>query len=282
MRRLINFVTNSPKKQSRVKPLPTKKLMEQEKLKEISDLSTKASETDFKINSPLAPYNPEKPSIRIKAITIGDVSTGKTSIIKQFTQHKFKRKGFPTIAIEYDSKVINIFNHATRLEIWDTSGSEAFASITKSYFRSVSLVLVVFDITNEQSFKSCENWLKKFKDASEIDHSVLALVGNKADLSFEQAVSEEQAEIFAKENGMVGYFEVSAYNGFGLDEMMQELSEEVIKRCEKGLLVYNEFSSGVWFEDEDVFDVSVGEKRKEKKKRIALRKADQGKEKKCC
>jgi small GTP-binding protein len=132
----------------------------------------------------------------IKVIIIGDtciypikIDVGKSNILTQYIQNKFKIDHEITIGVEFLAKNIQINNKLLRLQVWDTvkyllikAGQESFRSITRSYYKNSACAIIVYDITNRGSFKKIENWLKECIEMSP-KSIVLVLVGNKIDLS---------------------------------------------------------------------------------------------------
>ena len=116
-----------------------------------------------------------------KFIIIGDSNVGKSCLMLQFIERKFKSFIDPTIGVEFGSKKMDISGKVVKLQIWDTAGQENFRSITRSYFRGAIGALLVFDITNRQSFIDIEKWLKEVK-SNTTSNIEMILVGNKCDL----------------------------------------------------------------------------------------------------
>lgn len=107
---------------------------------------------------------------------------GKSCLLLQFTDQRFKLTHDLTIGVEFGTKVVPVGNSCVKLHIWDTAGSESFRSLTKGYYRGSSGALVVYDVTNRQSFTDVTNWVDELHQAVSTQ-TVLCLVGNKADLS---------------------------------------------------------------------------------------------------
>ena len=116
-----------------------------------------------------------------KFIVIGDTSVGKSCVVQRFMEGEFNEDQENTIGVEFGAREIKIKNTTVKLQIWDTAGQEAFKSITRSYYRSAAGALLVYDITNEESFKNVTTWLEEAQNngSSEL---VVCLVGNKSDL----------------------------------------------------------------------------------------------------
>lgn len=145
----------------------------------------------------------------IKFILVGDVSVGKTSLLKSFETSTFNPDHEPTIGLAYSQKNITVNGEEIQLQIWDTAGQEEYKAITKSYYRNSACVILVFDVTNLRSLKNMDTWLKDIHNNTH-DEVVLTLVGNKADCTYEERqVSHDMAERYASLTKMQ-YIEASA------------------------------------------------------------------------
>jgi Ras-related protein Rab-2A len=120
-------------------------------------------------------------SYLFKYIVIGDTSVGKSCLLLQFLEKKFKFDHDTTIGVEFGSKIINVKDKHIKLQIWDTAGQEAFKSITRSYYRGSIGVILVYDITNRDSFNNISKWLDETKSYAN-DKITVMLVANKTDL----------------------------------------------------------------------------------------------------
>lgn len=116
-----------------------------------------------------------------KYIIIGDTSVGKSCLLLKFMDGTFRQKHEITIGVEFGSKILNVAGKNVKLQVWDTAGQESFKSITRGYYRSAAAALLVYDVTNEKSFRNVERWLEDIKQFSSSNIEVI-LVANKADL----------------------------------------------------------------------------------------------------
>ena len=157
-----------------------------------------------------------------KIIFLGDQYVGKSSILNRFYQDKFEPDYQATIGLDFHSKNVEIKGTTIRLLLYDTAGQEKFKSLIPMYIRDANIIIVVYDITNKESFTHTEHWVNETKDLKRED-AIFVLVGNKIDLEENRAVGQKEAEDFAKEKGFL-FDEVSAKTG---DEV-QELFTSVI------------------------------------------------------
>ncbi len=118
---------------------------------------------------------------KFKIIFLGDQGVGKSSILNRFAQDKFEQNYQATIGLDFHSKNVTIGNTSVRLLLYDTAGQEKFKSLIPMYIRDANIILVVYDITNKESFIHTGHWLSEVKDLKR-DDAIFCLVGNKLDL----------------------------------------------------------------------------------------------------
>lgn len=116
-----------------------------------------------------------------KFVIVGDSGVGKTNILNRYVRNTFLLDGKSTIGIELETKMFKIHDKIIKINIWDTAGQERFKSITSAYYKGAKAAIIVYDITNEKSFKNVDVWFKEIKDSTKQDINVI-LIGNKSDL----------------------------------------------------------------------------------------------------
>ncbi|CAI9780929.1 unnamed protein product [Fraxinus pennsylvanica] len=149
--------------------------------------------------SPLAKY---------KLVFLGDQSVGKTSIITRFMYDKFDTTYQATIGIDFLSKTMYLEDRTVRLQLWDTAGQERFRSLIPSYIRDSFVAVIVYDVSNRQSFLNTSKWIEEVRTERGSD-VIVVLVGNKTDLVDKRQVSIEEGEGKARESGIM-FIETSA------------------------------------------------------------------------
>lgn len=171
--------------------------------------------------------NQEIKNIEFEVILVGESNVGKTSIFKKFIDDTFSDTLACTINIDYKVKSIKINeNLIVDLKIYDTAGQEKFKALTKKYYQNANGVILVFDLTDENSFTKLNKWVNDINDnAGNVE---VILVGNKSDLE-NRKVSEAKAQIFAKEKKMK-YIETSAKEGKNILLLFEELIIGMNKR----------------------------------------------------
>ena len=129
-----------------------------------------------------------------KYIIVGESSVGKSCLLLQFLDNKFKDSHDLTIGVDFGSKIIRLDDGTNvKVQIWDTAGQESFRSITKSYYRGSICALLVYDITRRSTFENLARWLEDLRDVA-YNKMVVMLIGNKDDLTAEREVSTEEAD----------------------------------------------------------------------------------------
>ena len=136
-----------------------------------------------------------------------------------------------------------------KLSLWDTAGQETYKSITRSYFRGASGALLVFDITRPSTFTSLTQWLQDLQQIAE-EGIVVVLVGNKSDLaqgesSNQRRVTQEEAEEWCRQHGVVRYVETSAKSGEGVERAFLEVAERIYRNIQANKYDLNDRRSGV-------------------------------------
>mmetsp|Transcript_18995 Transcript_18995/g.61194 ORF Transcript_18995/g.61194 Transcript_18995/m.61194 type:complete len:162 (-) Transcript_18995:831-1316(-) len=114
-----------------------------------------------------------------------------------------------------------------KFEIWDTAGQERYRSLAPMYYRGAAAAIVVYDITNKESFNGAKSWVKELQRRGD-PNVVIALAGNKADLQTKRRVSTEEAQEYAEENGIL-HMETSAKNATNVKDLFQEIADRLPK-----------------------------------------------------
>ena len=168
--------------------------------------------------------NPENP--KYKLIFLGDQSVGKSCILNRFLNDTFLEDYQATIGLDFQSKNIQIENQDIHLLLYDTAGQEKFRSLIPMYTRDANIILLVYDISNKDSFNHLSDWLKDLTNVN-IDEVIFAIVGNKVDLSAKRAITQEEGKKFADEHNFI-FQEISAKTGFGFPELFyQNIFEKI-------------------------------------------------------
>ncbi len=174
----------------------------------------------------------EKPKIKeysFKIIIVGDISVGKTSIIKRFIENKFSDELKSTLINENLKKKIRIDSSTiVTLNIWDTIGDERFRILTRQFYQDAHGALLIFDITNKETFNKLDIWIKDIIENSPPD-CILMLIGNKYDLKDNRKISYDDANILSQRFNIF-YYEVSAKNGNNIALAFEQLTYRIIDK----------------------------------------------------
>ncbi|MBS7287973.1 MAG: GTP-binding protein [Candidatus Freyarchaeota archaeon] len=142
-----------------------------------------------------------------KVLVVGDGGVGKTSLTVRFTTGSFREDYLSTLGVNFYSKTVDVDGTLIKLTIWDTGGQERFKPLLPNYFKGGQGSLVVFDVTNPETFRSVEDWVEQVRRyCGDIP---IILVGNKIDLLSERKVKHEEGVHLAEKLG-APYFESSA------------------------------------------------------------------------
>jgi len=167
-------------------------------------------------------------------IVVGDTGVGKSCIILSFLGETFRAEHTTTIGIDFGSKMVSAHSKKFKLLIWDTAGQEAFNSISRSYYRGAAGALLVYDITNKESFLHIKKWMDEIKHYGDA-HISFVLVGNKTDLEEKRAVTYEEGADFAKEHEMI-FIETSAKSGQNINDAFIKILDKINEKIDKKLV----------------------------------------------
>ena len=162
-----------------------------------------------------------KEDYKLKVVVVGDSGVGKTNLIKRFVSNTYNPNTKATVGVEFLSKSYKINDQVFKIEIWDTAGQERYKSITAAYYKGAKGALIVYDITQKDSFENINKWMSEVRDKSSKDLKIM-IVGNKTDLENERQVSTEEALEKAKELGSP-VMEASALDGSNVKDAFYDL-----------------------------------------------------------
>ena len=176
----------------------------------------------------------------LKICIIGDSSVGKTNVLFKFIEGQFSPLHVATIGFDYKSKIITLptSKKKVKLQIWDTAGQEKYMSMNKSLFQRVQGIILMYDITNRETFERLHIWLNLIKQIT--NEIPIILVGNKLDLEDNEnhgrIVDYSEGEDFAKENE-IDFYEVSAVSGVNIDNIFISITDKVLKNLKSERLL---------------------------------------------
>ena len=161
-----------------------------------------------------------------KIVIIGDINVGKTSILSRFRYGSFESDYMPTLGIDFFSKNLFFEDKTIRLILWDTAGQERFRSLIPSYLKNADCIIIVFDITNKESFLSLNKWLTDAKNNAS-ENTIYVICGNKIDLKERRTVNENEINEYIEKNTGVIYMECSAKNGQGIKDLFNVIAKNL-------------------------------------------------------
>ena len=167
--------------------------------------------------------------ILIKLVIIGDSGVGKSNYLYRFVEGEFCPVHESTIGFDYKLKISKLPNSKKKVkfQIWDTAGQEKYMSINKNLFQRVQGIILMYDISEPQTFYNLDKWIKVIREmASELP---LILIGNKIDLIQERKISKEKGEKFASDNN-IKLFESSGKSGENVEDSFIFLAEQIIQK----------------------------------------------------
>mmetsp|Transcript_3196 Transcript_3196/g.4933 ORF Transcript_3196/g.4933 Transcript_3196/m.4933 type:complete len:255 (-) Transcript_3196:201-965(-) len=166
-----------------------------------------------------------KSQIKMKVLMLGDAGCGKTSLIQRFVHQEFQLEYAATVGIDLvamDTKLEN--GKSAQVQIWDTAGQERFRHLTQNYYRGCHGVVLVYDLTCQESFRHVFSWIKDLKAAADGNFEVV-LIANKLDLAPERVVEAERGQLLANEI-KAEFFECSALDGSHVDAAFTSLIQK--------------------------------------------------------
>ncbi|KAI8054049.1 P-loop containing nucleoside triphosphate hydrolase protein [Syncephalis plumigaleata] len=169
-----------------------------------------------------------------KLLLIGNTNVGKSSILLRFTDDAFlpPEEVSATIGVDFKVKVIEYDDRKYKLTIWDTAGQERFRTLTSSYYRGAKvLFLVIYDVTNRDTFDELNNWLQELNLYTNNGNIIKMIVGNKVDKESDRVVSREEGKALADQLGTL-FVECSAKTRHNINIAMEQLVEQIINKPE--------------------------------------------------
>ncbi|KAK3505272.1 Rab5-like protein ypt51 [Neurospora crassa] len=194
----------------------------------------------------MADTNAPKPSSSVKLVLLGEAAVGKSSLVLRFVNNDFQENKEPTIGAAFLTQKCNLPTRTIKFEIWDTAGQERFASLAPMYYRNAQAALVVYDLTKPTSLIKAKHWVAELQRQAS-PGIVIALVGNKLDLTSDSAGSAEvseggdenaedsgdarkiptdEAKAYAEEEGLL-FFETSAKTGHNVTEVFTAIANAI-------------------------------------------------------
>ncbi|ELP89167.1 hypothetical protein EIN_485590 [Entamoeba invadens IP1] len=166
----------------------------------------------------------------VKCLLLGESGVGKTACVQRLVETTFDNMYTASVGVDFKIKEIPIGDEVVRIELWDTAGQERFRSITKTYYRGSDAAVVMFSLTDKNSFDRIAYWLNEMQDLQK--RPIVVLAGNKCDLTSERSVFAEEVTAAFPD---LKYFETSAESGKNITEVFQCLAQTYVDLLHKPL-----------------------------------------------
>jgi len=162
----------------------------------------------------------------LKILLVGESGVGKSCVLLRYADNTFSQSFISTIGVDFKMKKITLNDRSVKLQLWDTAGQERYRTIVASFYRGAHGILLVFDVTDINSFLKVRTWLEEIKKNAP-DGTAVVLVGNKSDMDSKRMVDQKEAAAFAQKHS-IPYLETSAKEGTGIKEAFETLASDCL------------------------------------------------------
>jgi len=163
-----------------------------------------------------------------KLLLIGDSGVGKSCLLCRFADDTYMESYISTIGVDFKIRTIDLDGKTVKLQIWDTAGQERFRTITSSYYRGAHGIIIVYDISDRESFDNVKQWLNEI-DRYACENVNKLLVGNKCDMDSKRQVDFEEAKAFADERS-IPFLETSAKDSTNVEKAFIQMASDIKNR----------------------------------------------------
>eukprot|EP01117_Protostelium_nocturnum_P017257 TRINITY_DN6_c1_g1_i1.p1 TRINITY_DN6_c1_g1~~TRINITY_DN6_c1_g1_i1.p1 ORF type:complete len:206 (+),score=84.13 TRINITY_DN6_c1_g1_i1:163-780(+) len=165
-------------------------------------------------------------ALTYKLVLLGDAGVGKTAIAVQFVKGQFNPYLESTIGASFMNQTVTLPDETLiKFQIWDTAGQERFHSLAPMYYRGAQAAVVVYDLTNRNSFEKAKDWVKELQQQGD-PNVVVAFVGNKLDMPEARKIQSSEGEAYASENGLF-FMETSAKTSENVAELFMKIAKQL-------------------------------------------------------
>lgn len=164
----------------------------------------------------------------VRCLLIGNSGVGKSCLLLRFAEDSFSTALMRTIGIDFKIKTIQVNGKRVKIQVWDTAGQEQFRTITTAYYRGAMGILLVYDVTDFDSFQKVLYWMRHIKQNAGSDVNII-LVGNKSDQTDLREVDQIDGQALATQYS-IRFYETSAKANVNVSECFLELVEAIVTR----------------------------------------------------
>lgn len=166
-------------------------------------------------------------AFQFKLVLLGESAVGKSSLVLRFVKGQFHDYQESTIGAAFLTQTVCVDEMTVKFEIWDTAGQERYHSLAPMYYRGAQAAIIVYDITSQDTFARAKSWVKELQRQAS-PNIVIALAGNKADLSQNRNVECEEAAAYAEEFNLL-FMETSAKTAMNVNEIFTAIAKKLPK-----------------------------------------------------
>jgi small GTP-binding protein len=166
--------------------------------------------------------------ISFKILLLGDSTVGKTAFILRFCEDKFDEDSLTTIGLDQKNKYVKRGDKKIELHIWDTAGQERFRAIAKNLYKGADGILLMYDMSNLNSFNHIKEWINSIKESVDISKIALIIVGNKCDLTTQEITVDEEKKKNFEETRKLKIIEASAKKNINVNDSFIVLIDKML------------------------------------------------------
>ena len=200
---------------------------------------------------------------KVKIALVGDFSIGKSSLLETYVNENEKTAINATIGVDFRHSIVHRENYTYKLHLWDTAGQEKFQAIVTSYFRDLDVAIIIFDMTNINSFNNLDKWVNLVSFINKNENLLIYLVGHKIDCKEREILNStinKKVKFFDCK-----YFETTIKNPESIKKLFKQIVDDVHELNIKG-----EIDLKTYYNLNE-FEIKEYEKEKEKQKKRKLR-----------